>query len=131
MPDWPNHGNTSIEVFSITPVATENTYQELLAASAAPIKKVVAHFSLYNTPVSDQFIVYLATGIGGSEVPRDQKIVHAQAETLNDPMAYMGTCEFEMDFPTGTRIAIKYDNVGGTSAFATTAYTGHAEERAS
>lgn len=115
MGDWPSQGCTSTEVASEN-IATENTYQQLIAACAAPVKRAVLVGNIRTPSVSGAFDIYLATGAGGSEVVCGNAYVTLTTPVLDDPAHSADfTIIVDRDFPTGTRFAMKYDNDGGSA----------------
>lgn len=113
MPDWPNHGITSTETFS-DGISTENTYLELIASTAAPVKWIRFSGCASQASAENEFTFYLATGAGGSEVVRGIAVANIMTTAALDNHAIPILIYVEMDLPTGTRVAVKYDDIGGT-----------------
>lgn len=109
MPDWPNHGVTSVETF-IDGQSTENTYLEAIAATANPVKWVAMTGSISQAASENEFTVTLAYGAGGSEVIIGSQNVNPTVSPVIVPIVIYR----DIDLPTGTRIAVKYDDPNGT-----------------
>ena len=105
--------STTVELAVIEGFSTENTYTQIIASTAAAANKVVVSGTLTNPSATGRYQVYLATGGAGSEVVNAQGQYQLLTSTLDDQHSYTFTLDLEMVIPAGTRLAIKFDRIGG------------------
>jgi len=106
---------TSTERASGAATSVNNTYQQLLAASASAIKWIELSGYCRGPNANQTIDVFLSTGPGGAEVERGLTTLDLYLN-ITDGTTWF-SIRVEMDLPAATRVAWKFNESAGAVNF--------------